>query len=471
MRASFRFADLFAGVGGFHAALSHGGGHCVFASEIDLEARNTYRHNWAHSGVEEMVIDPDITLSATKARVSVPDHDVLAAGFPCQPFSKSGRQLGMEETRGTLFWNIARVLQERRPSVVLLENVRNLAGPRHEHEWETIITTLRHLGYRVSSRPSVFSPHLLPPDLGGTPQARDRVFIVGTYVGTPWAMEENDVPPAVDGTPVGGWDPRNWEAEWALDDDDAIEKVERYRLSLQERDWINTWDDLVRSYLDKRGNRLPGFPLWSDLWRTKSPTLEQLEKMPGWKQVIVRKNVEFYDENRRLVDTWRRTHPGLEDFPASRRKFEWQAQDAGSLWQTLMQMRPSGVRVKSTNYFPALVAITQTSIVGPRRRRLTPREAARLQGLPASFGFLNRSESASYKQVGNGVAVGAAWHVLRSHVDQDAKSPRPRVAPHLREAVLSAPRNPCAGVLKPSAYQAWPKEEERAGWASEPAFA
>ena len=122
----FTFVDLFAGIGGFHAALTAMGGKCVFASEIDPHASEVYQRNWG--------IDPlcDI-VKATTDRMDVPEHDVLAAGFPCQPFSKSGFQRGMDEARGTLFWNILRVLEDRRPKVVLLDNVRNIAGPRHRH--------------------------------------------------------------------------------------------------------------------------------------------------------------------------------------------------------------------------------------------------------------------------------------------------------------------------------------------------
>src|SRR3546814_10998972 len=88
----------------------------------------------------------------------LPAHDVLVGGVPCQPFAKSGYQRGINETRGTLFFNIAQILRERQPSIVFLENVRNLVGPRHESPWRTIISTLRSLGYRVSDTPTVFSP-------------------------------------------------------------------------------------------------------------------------------------------------------------------------------------------------------------------------------------------------------------------------------------------------------------------------
>ena len=146
----------------------------------------------------------------------MPRADVLSGGFPCQPFSKSGKQLGMEETRGTLFWNIAQILkdEERRPSVVLLENVRNLAGPRHrETTFKTIVRTLRQLGYRTASDPAVYSPHLLPPALGGRPQVRERVFILAHYVGREIAEHESsfDEPIVTPKTALGGWKKTDWD--------------------------------------------------------------------------------------------------------------------------------------------------------------------------------------------------------------------------------------------------------------------
>jgi DNA (cytosine-5)-methyltransferase 1 len=120
--APFKFIDLFAGIGGFHAALSSMGGKCVAAVEFDKNAADIYELNW---GINAFA---DITELANEDGVKIPKHDVLTAGFPCQPFSKSGSQRGMEETRGTLYWNILKIIEKHHPSIVLLENVRNLAG-------------------------------------------------------------------------------------------------------------------------------------------------------------------------------------------------------------------------------------------------------------------------------------------------------------------------------------------------------
>ncbi len=460
--AGFRYADLFAGIGGFHAMLDHAGGQCVYVSEIDREARETYQRNWVDPlpVSQRPHVNTDICLDTPEnGDVNVPEHEVLAAGFPCQPFSKSGFQRGMEETRGTLFWNIARILEDRKPAVVLLENVRNLTGPRHEHEWHVIIKTLRQIGYRVSATPSVFSPHLLPPSRGGTPQVRDRVFILGTYIG-PERVEkelEHGIEPAptILRQPVDEWNVHEWNVEWALDDDECIQGLERYRLNAEEVAWINAWDDLVQRMWLRRGFRLPGFPLWADHWvpeRGLDPV--ELDLLPKWKADFLVKNARFYDDNRDVIDDWRRSHPEFLAFPASRRKLEWQARDAASLWDTVMHFRPSGIRAKQPSYLPALVAITQTSIHGPRRRRLTPHETARLQGLPRSFTFGAQRDSASYKQVGNGVAVGAAWHVFRSHVEQNRGD-----LPHtLVATVLGADHSPTGDALAPAAAE---HEEKR----------
>ena len=420
-KSAFRFVDLFAGIGGFHAAISAFGGECVYAVENDPKAAAVYRTNWG--------IDPfgDVTEDANDDVMKVPPHDVLCAGFPCQPFSKSGAQRGMDETRGTLYWNILRIIEAHHPAIVILENVRNLAGPRHLHEWNIIVETLRDEGYCVSDTPAIFSPHLLPPNLGGTPQSRERVFITATYVGKGTPHSELQADPAVANRPVAGWDPKTWhlESDLPLDPD---HEVDGCSLSDSERLWIDAWDDFVIGMWEGRqGRRLPGFPLWADDWRSPNE-LEKLlakaarrgETPPPWKLDFLIKNSDFYDAHKDFIDQWTDKWGIYTDaFPASRRKLEWQAQDTPRLWDTVMHLRPSGIRAKRPTYLPALVAITQTSIVGPRERRLSPRETARLQGLPDWFDFDDQRPASTYRQMGNGVNVGAVWHILREHVARD----------------------------------------------------
>jgi DNA (cytosine-5)-methyltransferase 1 len=435
MPSAFTFIDLFAGIGGFHAALSAMGGKCVYAVEIDPQAADVYKRNWGINALG------DLTLDANDDTMNVPPHDVLTAGFPCQPFSKSGAQKGMDETRGTLYWYILKIIEMHHPKIVILENVRNLAGPRHMHEWQVIIETLRAEGYRVSETPAIFSPHLLPPEMGGRPQIRERVFITATYLGKTAHPNDLSAEPPVSNRPVAGWDPQTWhlETDLPLDPDHHAEGCD---LTDGERLWIDAWDEFVTLIVKARkGRRLPGFPLWADEWVTTSQ-LRIPRGTPKWKDDYLRKNAEFYTAHKRQIDAWvKRWGVYTDAFPASRRKLEWQAQDTPRLWDCVMHFRPSGIRAKAPTYVPALVAITQTSIVGSRERRLSPREATRLQGLPDTFTFGDQLPGATYKQLGNGVSVSAVWHVLRSHAARDEDMLK-KSAPKLLRAIQNAPVNP-----------------------------
>lgn len=403
--ASWRFVDLFAGIGGFHQAMSDLGGECVFASEIDRDARTVYRANF---GMEP---EGDIRPLTEGSKVLVPEHDVLCAGFPCQPFSKSGYQRGVEETRGTLFFNILKIIEARQPRFVILENVRNLAGPRQKATWDTIILSLRQLGYRVSDKPTVFSPHFLDAEHEGRPQIRERVFILAEYFANQGQdLEWMDVEPLVERAPVSGWHPRDCRIEDWLEDDAEIEHLERYKLRPNELQWITAWDEFLKLLAPREP--LPGFPIWAGEFRKKA---KYLSWTPAWKVNFLEKNAALYRRNP-WIDDWMKRH-SVKDFPESRQKFEWQAGRAEpDLWQTVMHLRPSGLRVKPPTYLPALVAINQTSIIGSRGRRITPREAARMQGLPDGFD-LHEKDAVTYKQMGNAVNVGVVKHVARALFD------------------------------------------------------
>lgn len=433
---SFTFVDLFAGIGGFHAALGAMGGNCVYASEIDKDAARIYQRNWG------LKPDGDITLAANDETMLVPAHDVLVGGFPCQPFSKSGKQQGMEETRGTLFWNIAKIVEIHRPTIVLLENVRNIVGPRHIHEWGVITATLRQLGYRVSDEPMIVSPHLIRPEFGGRPQVRDRVFIAATRI--PKGMRDHFGDPGIPSleSVMKNWDHQDWNLERDLPLDKIRSSKDKSEVALGEAEtrWIEAWNEFVEIMRERlNGASLPGFPIWADDW-IEINELQIPAETPAWKSNFLRKNAEFYTEHRQVLDKWLKRWNNLSDFPPSRRKLEWQAQDATNLWDTVMHFRPSGIRAKRATYLPALVAITQTSIVGKFRRRISTREAARLQGLPDWFDFVDQPTSMTYKQLGNGVNVGAVYNVIRAQVlrDIDLLSEYPDL---VRE-ILGAPPNP-----------------------------
>lgn len=161
---SFRFIDLFAGIGGIRLGFEHVGGHCVFSSEFDKDACTTYEANFGEhpSG--------DITKIDAK---DIPDFDILLGGFPCQSFSIIGKKEGFaNETCGTLFFDIERILKEKRPPAFMLENVRNLTAHDGGNTFRTIKEHLEALGYHVYAK-------VLNALNYGVPQKRERIFIVG----------------------------------------------------------------------------------------------------------------------------------------------------------------------------------------------------------------------------------------------------------------------------------------------------
>lgn len=184
---NFTFIDLFAGIGGFHIAMHENGGHCVFASEIDKFARQTYEVNFKNISPElfqngnfnEDITDPKLDYE------NIPDFDVLCAGFPCQPFSHAGLKKGFDDTRGTLFFNIKEIVRAKIeankengkakiPRVLLLENVKGFKNHDKGNTFRVIKRTLEELGYEVKAE-VLNSKHF------GVPQNRERIFIVAWY--------------------------------------------------------------------------------------------------------------------------------------------------------------------------------------------------------------------------------------------------------------------------------------------------
>ena len=160
---TFLYVELFAGIGGFRAALDPLGGSCAFASELDADARRTYAANYGGDAPAGDILELESS--------DIPPHDMLTAGFPCQPYSKAGAQRGFADERGELFWEITRVLHARRPRTFLLENVPNLANVDGGSAFETILAALRGAGYTVHHKVVNASAWL--------PQDRDRLYIVG----------------------------------------------------------------------------------------------------------------------------------------------------------------------------------------------------------------------------------------------------------------------------------------------------
>lgn len=239
--ASFKFIDLFAGLGGFHLALNRLGGECVFAAEWQGHLQDLYEVNFG------LRPEGDITQISPN---EVPEHDVLTAGFPCQPFSKAGDQLGFECTKqGDLFFNVAAILKRRRPSFFILENVPNLLKHDGGRTWKSIQDILGTepggLGYYISAER--FSPHNF-----GIPQIRERVYIVGSLK----PLDNFSWPETT---------PAETSIDSILDDHPAAAK----QLSPQVVECLDVWADFIKRC--PADVDLPWYPLWSMEWGATYP--------------------------------------------------------------------------------------------------------------------------------------------------------------------------------------------------------
>ena len=163
MLTGLKFIDLFAGIGGFHQALSYYGAKCVFASEWDKYCQEIYLKNYG------ILPEGDITKIPEN---EIPSHDILCAGFPCQAFSISGKKLGFNDTRGTLFFDIVRIAKYHQPSLLILENVKNFAKHDEGKTLKVVENTLDEIGYDVFYQ-------VLNASNFGVPQKRERIYILG----------------------------------------------------------------------------------------------------------------------------------------------------------------------------------------------------------------------------------------------------------------------------------------------------
>jgi DNA (cytosine-5)-methyltransferase 1 len=363
-----KFIDLFSGIGGFHIALSKLGHTCVLASDINKYANEVYEKNHKLKPKEDITKIP---------LDEIEDHDILCAGFPCQPFSNAGDKKGFNDTRGTLFHNIANILGHKKPKYIILENVKHLVKHDKGNTYKVIKEKLKELGYVLPKKDVILSPHLF-----GVPQRRERIYILG--------IRKDQI--------------NSEELEFNFDDlvnkklinilDDTVDK--KYNISDYELNILNAWEEIKKEL----GDKISGFPIYVDYFEYNEPT-ENLQK---WKQDYIAKNQKFYKENKEILDKWMNKYK-VRDFNTRDRRFEWQAgKNYKSIWDTYIQLRQSGIRCKKPDYFPTLVAMVQTPIIGKFKRRLTPREAARLQSFPEDF-EMDLNDHQAYKQFGNSVNV------------------------------------------------------------------
>jgi DNA (cytosine-5)-methyltransferase 1 len=436
-----RFVDLFAGMGGFHRALDKLGHECVFVSEIDDELRELYAKNFR--GVRKAIYG-DIR----EFKGKVPPHDILCAGFPCQPFSKSGYQNGRRDrTRGTLFHEIIEILKRHQPQYVILENVGNFERHNKGRTWKVVRESLLELGYDVRGTTHVATGGhgLVSPHHFGYPHTRERFFIVAQLRKLP----KDPFPPRELGLTTLG-DIVQSQSELSYKD------RQETSLTAQQVECIDHWNALLKRLPSQLP--LPSFPIWGDEidavypFSDKTPHATSLrvlrrlfrqnghsrdwkkgdflallpnyaraceERFPSWKVAFIQQNRDWFAAiEPYLSPKW---VSALRTFPPSLRKLEWNCKgEERDLWRHVLQFRPSGLRVKRYSSSPALVAMTTTQIpiLGPKRRFLTRTEALRLQGFPDSH-LLPMSRGDAFAALGNAVHVGLVKRIARSLFEQD----------------------------------------------------
>lgn len=371
-----KYIELFSGIGAFHQAMQRilPSSKCVFAADINEECANIYTKNYA---IESLC---DLTKKNEK---EIPDHDFCFFSPPCQAFSKGGKQLGFDEARGTLIFEVFRILKEKKPKYILMENVRNLVSHDNGNTIRVILDGLHELGYQTPKLPLILSPHQF-----GIPQLRERAFLPGIYnpdyVGEELVFEFKNLLKKEDNDFLS-----------LLDKDNSDENL---KLRKNELKTIQAWNEFYQGIDIK----VIGFPIWADYFYSEP----NIENYPKWKVDFIRKNQELYFRNKTFIDSWIKKYNVFQEFTPTQRKFEWQAgTKISSVYEGLIQFRPSGMRVKLPNVAPALVAMVQTSIVGKYLRKISLKEALKLQDFPENFIFGNQNLHECYKQLGNSICV------------------------------------------------------------------
>ena len=384
MSQPLTFIDLFCGIGGFHQALDALGAKCILACDIDEKCRMNYELNYGVKPVKDI---KDIN------EKMLPDFDILCGGFPCQPFSNGGKKKTFEDKRGLLFDEIMRIVKEKQPRFLFLENVKHILKVSEGK-------VLAYIEQQIDQHGYVLQRFQMSPHEYGVPQQRERIYFVcvrkDIYNEMPIQLINKDTSVLT--------------VSDILEDRNSMDN--KYYLQGDILNVLEAWDEFIK-HVDV-GETLSPTILIHDAF--KCYTEEEFNGLAAWRKEYMIKNRRILEKYKDFIDPWYTKHKELLSKREIYGKLEWQVgkvKENDSIFNYFMQIRQSGIRVKKEKYFPTLVAISQIPIYGREKRYITPRECARLQSFPDTY-TIAPNDKVSYKQFGNSVNVKNVKTVIES---------------------------------------------------------
>ena len=411
MKKKLKFIDLFAGLGGFHTALHSLGMECVFACELEEHLRELYEKNYG------IIPEGDIRKVNEK---DIPRHDILCAGFPCQPFSIAGMQKGAKcPTSGKLIDDVIRIVKYHKPEIIFLENVPNIKTIDKGSFWNYLNESFMKIGYTLEDK--VYSP----VDFN-IPQKRKRIFIIAkkcnNYAKINW--------PEVSSQNLSGHIIKYFNSFKLTDENEK-------KLEYRKEKILNVWQSIISNISILKGHYIVssefgatypiefekltltemkkykgawGIPLnkcktWEDVFELLPHYIDKKIKKPvKWIASSLIATREIYN---RTPENFKCYIEELKNSHQSWQKLQWQSDRSlgkRNLWENLIQFRASGIRIIRANSAPSLISMTTTQIpiLGLEKRYLNSKEAACLQGLH-DLKELPKTRSVAFKALGNAV--------------------------------------------------------------------
>ena len=414
-----KFIDLFAGLGGFHVALNKLGHECVFASEIETFLRNHYEENF------ELYPEGDITKIDIK---QIPKHDILCAGFPCQPFSKAGLANGFDhKIAGDMFFYLFKIIKQHKPKYLFLENVPNLLTHNKGKTWIFMKNKISRLGYDIEHK-------VLSPVDFNIPQTRDRLYIVAKQNNlNDFEWPQKNIPKnnlkkflvskpkknkkltKLKNTVLETWKgflkriPKNtympnpiWSMEFgatypyenSTPHSTNLKKLRKLKGSFG-KSLKNVSKENIQEYIPKYANK-------------------RVEKFPDWKIRMIRRSREFYKNNKVWIDKYLPKIKSLQ-FEAYQ-KLEWNCQgDPFNLRKKIVTFRGSGVRIRRSTNSPTLISssVSQVPYLPWKKRYMSYEECLNIQGFRGLKSYPDGDDT-FYSTIGNAVNVGVVTKIAKN---------------------------------------------------------